>query len=174
MKLCIVIAYYITSITKELKFLNSHCSIVCSYCSVVCLVAKNELKMIKFFSSFKLNKIHKADSLFNEDPNNIIFFQGGPNFGEGRPENSGKMGNNRDNYCYANRGVVNFKREHQPLPPVTKILVLLQFSYMPDQISGKKWKNSIFRPNFDLSLGSSPPKIQGRIQKFFIWPNVFG
>ena len=28
MKLCTVIAYYITSITKELKFLNSHCSIV--------------------------------------------------------------------------------------------------------------------------------------------------
>ena len=40
MKLFIVIAYYITSITKQLKFLNSHCSIVCSYCSVVCLVTK--------------------------------------------------------------------------------------------------------------------------------------
>ena len=34
-KLCTVIAYYITSTTKQLKFLNSHCSIVCSYCSVV-------------------------------------------------------------------------------------------------------------------------------------------
>ena len=40
MKLCTVIAYYITSITKQSKFLNSHCSIVCSYCSVVCLIAK--------------------------------------------------------------------------------------------------------------------------------------
>ena len=39
MKLWTVIAYYITSITKQLKFLNSHCSIVCSYCSVVCLIA---------------------------------------------------------------------------------------------------------------------------------------
>ena len=39
-KLRTVIAYYITSITKQLKFLNSHCSIVCSYCSVVCLIAK--------------------------------------------------------------------------------------------------------------------------------------
>ena len=39
-KLCTVIAYYITSMTKQLKFLNSHCSIACSYCSVVCLIAK--------------------------------------------------------------------------------------------------------------------------------------
>ena len=38
-KLCTFIAYYITSITKQLKFLNSHCSIVCSYCSVVCLIS---------------------------------------------------------------------------------------------------------------------------------------
>ena len=40
MKLCTVIAYYITSITKQLKFLNSYCSAVCSYCSAVCLIAK--------------------------------------------------------------------------------------------------------------------------------------
>ena len=39
-KVCTVLAYYITSITKQLKFLNSHCSIVCSNCSVVCLIAK--------------------------------------------------------------------------------------------------------------------------------------
>ena len=80
MKLCTVIAYYITSITKKLKFLNSHCSIVCSYCSVACLIAKSELKMIKFSRSFKSNEIHTVDSPFNEDPKNIIFFQGGPNF----------------------------------------------------------------------------------------------
>ena len=60
--------------------------------------------MIKFSSSFKLNEIHNVDSPFNEDPKNIIFFQGGPNLGEGRPENLGKMGNNRDIYCYANWG----------------------------------------------------------------------
>ena len=30
-KLCTVIAYYKTIITKQLKFLNSHCSVVCSY-----------------------------------------------------------------------------------------------------------------------------------------------
>ena len=83
MKLCTVIAYHITSMTKQLEFLNSNCSIVCSYCSVVCLIAKSKLKMIKFSSSFKLNEIHTVDSPFNEDPKNVIFFQGGPNFGGG-------------------------------------------------------------------------------------------
>ena len=31
-----------------------------------------------------------VDSSFNEDPKNMIFFQGGPNFGEERSENLGK------------------------------------------------------------------------------------
>ena len=79
-KPCTVIAYYITSITKQLKFLNIHCSIVCSYCSVVCLIAKNGLKMIEFSSSLKLHEIHMVYSPFNEHPKNIIFSQGGPNF----------------------------------------------------------------------------------------------
>ena len=82
MKLCTVIAYYITIITKQLKFLNFHCSIVCSYCSVLSLIGKSELKMIKFSSSLKLNEIHTVDSPFDEDFKNINFFQGGPNFGE--------------------------------------------------------------------------------------------
>ena len=73
MKLCTVIASFKTSITKQLKFLNSHCSIVCGYCSVLCLIAKSKLKMIKFSSSFKLNEIHTVDSPFNEDPKNTIF-----------------------------------------------------------------------------------------------------
>ena len=80
MKLGTVITYYKTSITKLLKFLNSHCSIVCGYCSVLGLMVKSKLKMIKFSSSFKLNEIHIVDSLFNEDPKNINFFQGSPNF----------------------------------------------------------------------------------------------
>ena len=71
--------------------------------------------MIKFSSSLKLNEIHVVDSPFNKDPKNIIFVQGGLNFEEGRPENLGKMGNNRDIYCYGNRGVVNFEGEYQPL-----------------------------------------------------------
>ena len=37
--------------------------------------------MIKVSSFFKLNKIHTVDSPFNEDPNNINFFQVGPNVG---------------------------------------------------------------------------------------------
>ena len=71
MKLCTVIAYYISSITKQLKFLNFHCSIVCSYCSVVCLIAKSELKTTQIFKFFKLNEIYIVDSPFNEDPQNI-------------------------------------------------------------------------------------------------------
>ena len=39
-----------------------------------------------------------VDSPFNEDSKNISFFQGGPNFWEGWPENLGKMGNNRGIY----------------------------------------------------------------------------
>ena len=66
MKLCTVIVYYITSITKQLKFLNVDCPTVCSYCSVVCLIVKNDLKMIEFSSSLKLTEIHKVDSPFNE------------------------------------------------------------------------------------------------------------
>ena len=82
--------------------------------------------MIEFSSSFKLNEIHILDSPFNEDPKTIIFFQGGT------AGKLWKMGNNKDIYCYASREVVNFVREYQPLPHGTKILVMLQFFYMPD------------------------------------------
>ena len=78
--------------------------------------------MIKFSSSFKLNEIHRVDSPFNEDPKNIIFFREALISGEGRPENLGKMGNNRDIYCYANWGVVNLERAYQSLPLVPKFL----------------------------------------------------
>ena len=40
----------------------------------------------EFSSSLKLNEIHMVDSPFNEDPKNINFFQGGPNFGGGTVE----------------------------------------------------------------------------------------
>ena len=36
---------------------------------------------------FKLNKIQVVDNPFNEDPKNIIVFQGGPNFGGGKAGN---------------------------------------------------------------------------------------
>ena len=57
--------------------------------------------MIKFSSSFKLNEIHRVDSPFNE---NVIFSREALISGEGWPENLGKMGNNRDIYCYENWG----------------------------------------------------------------------
>ena len=60
--------------------------------------------MIKFSGSFKLNEIHTVDSPFNENPKNIIFSREDLISIEGRPENLGKMSNNRDIYCYANRG----------------------------------------------------------------------
>ena len=60
--------------------------------------------MIKFSSSFKLNEIHIDDSPFNEDLKNIIFSREALVSGEGRPENGGKKGNNRDICCCANRG----------------------------------------------------------------------
>ena len=102
--------------------------------------------MIKFSSSFKLNEIHRVDSPFNEDPKNINFSREALISGEGRPENVGKMGNNRDIYCYANWGMVNFERGYQPLPPGTKIPVIPQFSYMLDQFLGKHEKEPKFDP----------------------------
>ena len=59
-------------------------------------MAKSNLKMIKFSSSFKLNKIHSVDSPFNDDPKNIIFSSETLILGEGQPKSLGKMGNNRD------------------------------------------------------------------------------
>ena len=95
--------------------------------------------MIKFSSSFKLNEIYTIDRALKRIPK-TYFFQGDPNFGEGRPEYLGKMGNNRDIYYYANRGVVNFESAYQALPPGTKIFVMAQFSYMPDQFLRKMKK----------------------------------
>ena len=54
MKLCTVVAYYNTSITKQLKFLNSHRSIVCGYCTVLCLMAKSKLKHDQIFKFFQI------------------------------------------------------------------------------------------------------------------------
>ena len=85
-------------------------------------MAKSKLKMIKFSSSFKLNEIHTVDSPFNEGAENIFFSREALISGERRPEKFGKMGNNRDIYCYANRGVMNFERAYQPLPLVPKSL----------------------------------------------------
>ena len=68
--------------------------------------------MIKFSISFKLNEIHKLDSYFNRDRKNVIFSLEALISREGQPENLGKMGNNRDIYCYENRGIVYFERAY--------------------------------------------------------------
>ena len=88
--------------------------------------------MIEFLSSLKLNEIHTVDSPFNEDPKNIIFFQGGPAFEKRRPERLGKMSNNKDIYCYANRGWSVSKENISPYPQIPKFLDT-SISYMPDQ-----------------------------------------
>ena len=81
--------------------------------------------MSKFSSSFKLNEIHTDDSPFNEDPNNIIFFREALMSGEGWLEKLRSMDSNRDIYCYANRGVVNFERAYQPLTLVCDASIFL-------------------------------------------------
>ena len=58
--------------------------------------------MVKISNASNENEIHRVDSPFNEDSKNIFFFQGGPNFGGGWPENLEKMAKNRETYCYAN------------------------------------------------------------------------
>ena len=78
--------------------------------------------MIEFSSSFKLKEIHIVDSPFNEDPKNLNFIQGGPNFGGRTPENLGKMGNNRGIYCYANRGLSISNEDISSYPLVPKSL----------------------------------------------------
>ena len=95
-------------------------------------------------------------------PKYSFFFQGGPNFGGGTVEIFREMDNNGDIYCYANQfsflgssksrqGFLR-KIEYWHLPPGIKILVVPQFSYMSDQILGKKMKNSIFRPNLTFFM----------------------
>ena len=56
MKLCTVVAYYNTSITKQLKFLNSHCSMVSGYCSVFCLTVKSIVKNDQIFKFFQIKR----------------------------------------------------------------------------------------------------------------------
>ena len=97
--------------------------------------------MIKFSSSFKLNEMHRVDSSFNEDPKNIIFFQGHPNVGGGTAGKFRKNGQQQGHLLLYKLGVAIFQRAYQPLPPGTKILLMPQFSYMPDQFLGKNLKS---------------------------------
>ena len=116
--------------------------------------------MIKFSSSLKLNELHIVDSPFNEDPKIYIFSREALVSCEGRPGNLGKIGNNKDIYCYANRGGQFRKRISAPTPWYQNPCDASIFLHARQNFR-KKVKNSIFRPKFDLSLGSSAPEIQG-------------
>ena len=94
--------------------------------------------MIQFLISLELDEIHMVESPFIEDPKNIILCQGGSNLGGRRDGKFREMSNNRDIYCKANRGWSISKENISPYPLGTKILVMLQFSHMPDQILGKE------------------------------------
>ena len=77
-----------------------------------------------------------VDSPFHEDSKNI-FFQGGPNFGGVRLENLGKWAITGTSIIMGIGGGQFRKRILVPTPG-TKILVMPQLSYMPDQILGEK------------------------------------
>ena len=98
--------------------------------------------MIKFSSSFKLNEIHRVDSPFNEDPKNIIFSREALISREGRPENLGKWAITGTSIVMQIGGGEFRKSISAP----TKILVMPQFSYMPDHFLGKNEKQPKFDP----------------------------
>ena len=134
-------AYYISSITKKLKFINSHCSIVCSYCSGVCLIAKNELE----------NEIHVVDGPFNEGSKNVIFFQGSPNFERGTTRKFRENGQWQGHLLLCKSGGGQFrKRISVPTPWFQNPCDASNFLHARPHYRKKNEKNSIFRPKFDL------------------------
>ena len=102
-KHCTVIVPHISTKNQQLDFSNFHCSIVCSYCSIACLIIKSGSKMVKISNASYENEIHRLDSPFNEDSENIIYLAKEALIsGKGRLENLEKMAKNRETYCYAN------------------------------------------------------------------------
>ena len=97
-------------------------------------MAKSKLKMIKYLSFFKLNEIHIVDGPLNKDSKIQFFSREALISWEGRPENLGKMGNNRDIIAYptSSHGIWRF--------------IPHRGDYIP-------------RSEADFSLGSFPPKI---------------
>ena len=63
---------------------------------------------------------------------------------------------------------MNLKIAYQPLPPGTKILVMPQFSYMPDQFLGKMKKSQ----NLTLFKGPSLSKYKD-VSKKFLYDKTF-
>ena len=75
-----------------------------------------------------------VDSLFKRI-SKIYFFHGGVKFWGGTAEEKWAI---KGHLLLCQMGVVNFERQYQPLPIGITILVVPQFSNMPDQILGEK------------------------------------
>ena len=58
--------------------------------------------MVEISNASDENEIHRVDSPFNKDSENLIFCQGGRNFGGGTAGKFREMAKNRETYCYAN------------------------------------------------------------------------
>ena len=132
---------------------------------------------MEFSSSLKLNEIHKFDGPFNEDPKTIIFSREALISGEGRSENLGKMGNNRDIHSYAKRGVGQFPKRISAPTPWYQNPCDASISYMPGQILGKKkWKSQIFIwPNvFGYGLGIPKMSLKNLHSFWSYWENTWG
>ena len=96
-KLCTVIVHHISTKNQQLDFPNFYCSIVCSYCFIGCLITKSGSKMVKISNASYENEIHWVDCTFNENSKKYIFLARETLIsGEGRPENLGKMAQNRE------------------------------------------------------------------------------
>ena len=111
--------------------------------------------MIIFSSSVKLNEIHIVESPFNEDPKNIVFFQEGPNFG-GTAGIFRENGQQQVHLLLYKLGADEFRKSI--LAPTPWYLNPCDASIFLHARPDFRKRNEK-RPNFDLSLGSSPPKI---------------
>ena len=62
---------------------------------------------------------------------------------------------------------ISFEKQYQSLPPGTKILVMPQFSYMPDQILwGKNEKTQFSDKTLTFLSGPSLPKYKAYLKIF--------
>ena len=103
--------------------------------------------MVEFSSSSWGNQSHKVDSPFNEDSKNITFSREALIWGKGRPENVRKMSifYMQGHLLLFKSGSGQFQKRILASTPGYKLLVMLQFSYMPDQILGKKMRKLNFQ-----------------------------
>ena len=123
--------------------------------------------MIEFSSSLKLNKIHTVDSPSNEESKNI-FSREALISEKGRSEYLGEMGNNRDIYCYANRGDQLRKRLSAPTPWNQNPCDASIFLHARPNFKKKEEKNSIIRPKFDLLRVLSSQNIMTYSKSFYM------